>query len=128
MPLLCDDFLIVGLYFAFNYFNDNRSSCTAFAIDIGKTKPRASTCIRVLILLALCPGLQGLPVVIAAPLIQPRVRAGAAVAQLAFPAADDRVLPVDLLRTLESLFPRALGVLPAVAKLPAGFHVENNHE
>lgn len=84
------------------------------------------TCTGILVLLALCPGLLSLPVVIAAPLIEPCLRAGAAVAQLAFPAADYRVLSVDLLRALEPFFPRALGVAPAVAILPTGFHVNNN--
>lgn len=93
-----------------------------------KQKLWTCTCTGVLVLLALCPGLLSLPVVIAAPLIQPRVRAGAAVAQLAFPAADDRVFSVDLLRALEPFFPRALGVLPAVAILPTGFHVDNDQE
>lgn len=86
------------------------------------------TCIRLLIVLVFCPGFLSLLVVLAAALIQPRVNAGAAVAQLAFPAADDRVLRVDLLRTLEPFFPSALGVLPAVAILPAGFYVDNDQE
>lgn len=86
------------------------------------------TCIRVLIVLVFCPGFLNLLVVLAAALIQPRVHAGAAVAQLAFPAADDRVLRVDLLRALEPFFPSALGVLPAVAILPAGFYVDDDQE
>lgn len=86
------------------------------------------TCIRVLIFLVVCPGFLSLTVVLAAALIQPCVNAGAAVAQLAFPTADDRVLRVDLLRTLEPFFPSALRVLPAVAILPAGFYVNDDQE
>lgn len=94
----------------------------------GRRRPGSPTCVRVLVVLAVRPGLLGLPVVIAAALIQPRLCAGAAVAQLAFAAADDGVLCVDLLRTLEALLPRALRVPPAVAKLPAGVRVEGGQE
>lgn len=86
------------------------------------------TCTRVLVFLALCPWLRSLPVVVAAPLIQPRVRAGAAVAQLAFPTADDCVFSVDLLRALETFFPNTLRVLPTVAVLPTGLHVDDDQE
>lgn len=87
-----------------------------------------STCSGVLVLLALCPGLRSLPVVVAAALVQPCVHAGAAVAQLALPATDDRVRGVDLLRALKAFLPGALGVLPAVAELPTGLHVFNDQE
>lgn len=90
--------------------------------------PWPRTCIRVLVLPVFCPGFLSLTVVLAAALIQPCVHAGAAVAQLAFPTADDRVLGVDLLRTLKPFFPSALGVLPAVAILPAGLHVDDGQE
>lgn len=88
----------------------------------------ACTCTGVLVLLVVCPGLRWLSVVIAAPLIKPRIRAGAAVAQLAFPAADYRVYSVYLLRALKTLFPDTLGVPPAVAKLPARFHINNDQQ
>lgn len=97
-------------------------------VSAGKWAFWTSTCSGVLVLLALCPRLRSLPVVVAAALVQPRLHAGAAVAQLAFPAADDRVRCVDLLRALEALLPGALGVLPAVAELPTGLHVFNDQE
>lgn len=93
-----------------------------------KKRDQAFTCPGVFVLFGFSPGLLRLPVVVAGPLIQARVRAGAAVAQLTFTAADDWVLCVDLLRALEPFFPRALRVAPPVAILPAGIHVHNDQQ
>jgi len=84
-------------------------------------------------LLAAVPaGLRVPLVVVTRALVQARLRAGAAVAQLALPAADDRVLAVDhLLRALEALLPGALrrvAVVPAVAILPARLHVQDERQ
>ena len=59
-----------------------------------------------------------LPVVGAAPLVQPRVRRRAAVAQRAGAAAHGGVHGVQVLRTLEALMIVPIRVQPAVAVLP----------
>lgn len=63
-------------------------------------------------------GVVHLPVVGAAPLVQPRVRRRAAVAQRAGAAAHGGVHGVQVLRTLEALMIVPIRVQPAVAVLP----------
>lgn len=86
------------------------------------------TCPGVVALLVARPGLFSAPlVVVTGALVEPGLGAGAAVAQLALAAADDRLGGVVALRTLEPFPPCALRVPPAVTVLTARLHVHHRY-
>lgn len=86
------------------------------------------TCTRVFVVLVPSVGVLRLFIIIARALVQPSFSAGAAVPELALPAADDGLGAVEALRALKAVSPRALRVMPAVTVLSTRLHVNDGQK